>query len=153
MFSVPLLSDRQDKQLLQEEKWDELIKAYWGYPLALKIVATTIQEVFGGNVSEFLAQNTLFLGDLEFILHQEYQRLSTWEKKLICTIALVTETKSVSIFRLNRELGDGVRRSEIIRSLDTFKRRSLVEVERVSDESVYSLHPVIKKYLLSQCKF
>jgi hypothetical protein len=38
-----------------------LIKLYRGNPLALNIVSTTIQDLFNGNVSEFLKQNTLVI--------------------------------------------------------------------------------------------
>lgn len=86
----------QDKELPQPERWDDLIEAYHGHPLALKIVATTIKEVFNGNVLEFLRHNTLFLGDLEFILYQEYERLSDSEKQVICAIAISDEPVSIS---------------------------------------------------------
>jgi hypothetical protein len=47
------------KGLSEPEQWVELTNLYRGNPLALKIVATTIKELFGGNVSEFLKQKNL----------------------------------------------------------------------------------------------
>jgi hypothetical protein len=41
----------------------ELIELYGGNPLALKVITTLIQEVFNGNIADFLKQNTLVLGD------------------------------------------------------------------------------------------
>jgi transcriptional regulator with XRE-family HTH domain len=105
----------EDKQLPEVERWDELIKTYRGHPLALKIVATTIKEVFNGSISEFLRQNTLFLGDLEFVIDQQYRRLSDAEKTLICTIA--EENQLVSISQLTAKPTLQMRCSEIIRKL------------------------------------
>ncbi|MEG5139831.1 MULTISPECIES: hypothetical protein [Microcoleaceae] len=48
----------------------QLIDLYRGNPLWLNIVATMIQDLFGGSVAEFLSYDTLFLGDLESLLHQ-----------------------------------------------------------------------------------
>lgn len=139
----------QDKELPEPERWNDLIEAYRGHPLALKIVATTIKEVFNGNLSEFLRQNTLFLGDLEFILHQEYQRLSDLDKKTICAIAAID--RPVSISQLNEHFDNKLRCSQIMWSLDILTRRSLVEINQSSNVTSYTLHPMIKKYLDSQC--
>lgn len=139
----------QDKELPEPERWDDLIEAYQGHPLALKIVATTIKEVFNGNLSEFLRQNTLFLGDLEFILYQEYERLSDSEKQVICAIAFSDEPVSISDLSLHFQ--DKMRGSEIMWSLDILTRRSLLEINQVNKISFYSTHPMVKKYLNFQC--
>lgn len=139
----------RDKELPEEERWDDLIEAYRGHPLALKIVATTIKEVFKGNLSEFLRQNTLFLGDLAFILYQEYQRLSDLEQKVICAIA--KSHQPLSILQLREQFDPKIRNSDIVWSLDVLTRRSLIDINQVKDATWYSLHPVIKKYLNTQC--
>lgn len=139
----------EDKELSEEERWDDLIEAYRGHPLALKIVATTIKELFYGNVSEFLSQNTLFLGDLAFILHQEYQRLSDLEKKIVCMI--VDSDRPIALTQLKKQFSKKIRSSDLIICLDILTRRSLVEVNRVKNLTFYCLHPVIKKYLRTQC--
>lgn len=54
----------QEKSLAEPGKWDSLISLYRGNPLALKIVATTIQDLFGGQVAEFLKHNTLVFGQI-----------------------------------------------------------------------------------------
>ena len=52
----------RQKSLLNPETWENLINTYRGNPLWLKIVATTIQEIFRGRVAEFLKYDRLFLG-------------------------------------------------------------------------------------------
>lgn len=51
----------------------ELIDLYGGNPLALKVITTMIQEVFNGNVADFLKQNTLVLGDRLRTLLKQHQ--------------------------------------------------------------------------------
>jgi hypothetical protein len=51
----------REKDLLEPEKGESLIKTYRGNPLWLKIVAAMIQELFGGRVAEFLKYDMLFL--------------------------------------------------------------------------------------------
>jgi len=63
---------------------EDLIQIYRGNPSNLKIVATTIKELFNGNVSQFLKQNTILIDDLILNLIQEqFERLSALEKGLI----------------------------------------------------------------------
>ncbi|HEY9300908.1 MAG TPA: NB-ARC domain-containing protein, partial [Phormidium sp.] len=71
----------REKGLAEHEKWSKLIEQYRGNPLWLKIVATMIQDLFNGSLSEFLSDDTLFLGDLESLLHQPFNRLSESEKQ------------------------------------------------------------------------
>ena len=51
------------EDLLDEEKWSELINIYGGNPHWLKIAATGIKDLFGARVAEYLQCKPLFLGD------------------------------------------------------------------------------------------
>ena len=45
----------KDKDLFgAPEAWDGLVRHYAGKPLALKLAAATVREVFGGNIAAFL---------------------------------------------------------------------------------------------------
>ena len=144
----------QDKQIIYSSAWDELITAYRGHPLALKIVATTIEELFNGDVIDFLRQNTLFLGDLQFLLYQQYQRLSELEQQILTTFAQIDRPLSFKelIARYNNQL----RCSQIIECLHSLGRRSLLDLltsENLSSNqpsNFYSIHPVVRKYIQSQ---
>jgi hypothetical protein len=44
-----------DKELLDQDNWHDLIEKYQGHPLWLEMTATMIQELFYGRVTDFLA--------------------------------------------------------------------------------------------------
>lgn len=73
----------QERGLSDEDRWLELTELYSGNPLWLNVIANTIQELFSGSVAGFLSSPAPFLGNLEPILEQHYQRLSELEKEVI----------------------------------------------------------------------
>ncbi|MEG4803492.1 NB-ARC domain-containing protein [Microcoleus sp. ARI1-B5] len=136
----------RNKNLLNPEKWEYLINAYRGNPLWLKIVATTIQELFRGRVAEFLKYDMLFVGEeLAANLHPQIDRLSELEKKLISRLS--REANSVSIQQLlqNADLSP----SELFNGLQSLGRRSLVEIEEQENETLFNLCPVVRQYVIS----
>jgi len=55
-----------------EQDWQTLIQSYAGNPLALKIVSTTIHDLFAGIFQIFISKNDHF-GDLQDLLDQQNQ--------------------------------------------------------------------------------
>ena len=84
-----------EKGLPESEKWSELIDLYRGNPLWLNIVPAAIQDLFSGKVSEFLSYDSLVLGDLKYLLHQHFQRLSDSKKQVMSWLA--NQIKAVEI--------------------------------------------------------
>ncbi|PSB50135.1 ATPase [filamentous cyanobacterium Phorm 6] len=136
----------RNKKLLNPEKWENLINAYRGNPLWLKIVATTIQEIFRGRVAEFLKYDMLFLGEeLAATLHPQINRLSELEKKLISRLS--REANPVSIEQLLKDAD--LSPSELFNGLQSLGRRSLVEIEEQENETLFNVCPVVRQYVLS----
>jgi len=132
--------------------WEELIALYRGNPLALKIIATTIQEIFNGDISHFLDQSTLVLGDiLPSLLYQQFERLSDLEKGIIFCVAIENEPISISELKLELRFS-GASLSELLSALESLKRRSLLEEEPTIEGTVafLTLQPVIRKYVTNQ---
>lgn len=130
----------------EEEKWQKLIQLYGGNPLALKLVSTTIQDLFGGSVAKFLEHNTVVISnDFRQVLEQHFARLSDLEKKIIYELAIHTEP--IPLLQLAETISLTVSRSEIIEALDSLGRRSLIEKSRVVDEVLFTLQPVVMKYV------
>ncbi|MEG4441455.1 NB-ARC domain-containing protein [Microcoleus sp. AT9_B5] len=133
----------REKGLAEHEKWSELIEQYRGNPLWLKIVATMIQDLFNGSLSEFLSDDTLFLGDLESLLHQPFNRLSELEKQVMSWLASETAPVSISKVPENMELS----RSQFLKVMQSLGRRSLIEKIPEGDRTFFTLAPVLKEYV------
>ena len=66
----------------------QLIEAYAGNPLALKIVARTIVEPFDGQIVPFLEQGAVVFGGLRALLDEQYARLSVVEQSVLLWLAI-----------------------------------------------------------------
>ena len=136
----------RQKSLLNPETWENLINAYQGNPLWLKIVATTIQEIFRGRVAEFLKYDMLFLGEeLAANLHPQINRLSELEKQLISRLSREVNPVSIEQLLKDAELSP----SELFNGLQSLGRRSLVEIEEQENETLFSVCPVVRQYVIS----
>ncbi|MEG3898324.1 MULTISPECIES: NB-ARC domain-containing protein [unclassified Microcoleus] len=136
----------RQKSLLNSETWENLINTYQGNPLWLKIVATTIQEIFRGRVADFLKYDRLFLGEeLAATLHPQINRLSELEKKLISQLSREANPVSIEQLLKDAELSP----SELFNGLQSLGRRSLVETEEQENETLFSICPVVRQYVLS----
>lgn len=125
------------KKLKYQKKWSELIQLYRANPLWLNIIASTILDLFNGSVQEYLSYPTLFLGDLEPILKQHYQRLCESEKILLQWLA--TQDQPVKISQKPPEL---LSDADFLKAIQSLKRRSLLE-----KTSGFTLQPAIKQYV------
>lgn len=132
--------------------WEELIQRYRGNPLALKIMANTIQEIFNGNIPQFLEQTTFFIGDiLPSLLRQQFERLSSLEREVMYWLSL--EDQSISLTELKSDMRFSVSSStELIAALASLKRRSLLEEETGVEgrEGFFTIQPVLRKYVTNQ---
>jgi hypothetical protein len=133
----------------------ELIDLYGGNPLALKVITTMIQEVFNGNIADFLKQNTLVLGDrLRTLLKQQITRLSDLEKEVVYWLAI--EHEPISLSRLREDLLLAPMRSQLLEALASLERRCLIDkatqVESITEagETLFTLQPLVMKYVTEE---
>ena len=133
----------------EESGLAKLIELYAGNPLAIKTIATMIREVFNGNVTEFLSQNTLVLGDrLRTLLKQHVNRLSPLEKELAYWLAI--EGEPISLIRLYEDLRLPPTRSQVLEALVSLERRSLLDKTTEEADVLFTLQPLVKKYVLEE---
>ncbi|MCC0177178.1 pentapeptide repeat-containing protein [Waterburya agarophytonicola K14] len=117
---------------------------YGGNPLALKVVATTIKDLFEDNIAEFLAQEKAVFGDIQDILEQQFERLSHLERETMYWLAISREP--VSIKELQADFV--VKRSSVklLEALESLSRRSLIE----SNTNGFTQQPVVMEYITSR---
>lgn len=135
----------KNKGLSEEGEYSELIEAYSGNPLALKIVTTTIQDMFGGSIANFL-RNGLFLGDYSDRLSRQFNRLSALEIELLYSMAKEVKPVDIENFYSDIQQEQG---SELLRALESLLRRSLIETVQAESETLFALQPAVMKYLMS----
>ena len=139
----------QEKQLSNPEQWGELIQLYRGNPLALKIVATTIQELFSGSVAAFLQQDTIVYGDIYDLLDEQFERLSVLEQEIINWLAIAF--KPLSFIQLRSNIRLPIDTAELIEALESLIRRSLIMRTEVKKETSFSLYqPVVAQYAINR---
>lgn len=132
----------REKGLVEEDSWADLIHAYKGNPLWLKIVATMIQDLFNGTASEYLKYNNLLLcEELKAILNQQFERLSAVEKEVMSCLG--NQVESVSTTKLIEAIQ--LSPSELFSSLQSLERRSLIEKQTRDNQTVFTLAPVVKQ--------
>lgn len=139
----------KEKGLGGEKSWAGLIQRYGGNPLAIKIISATITEVFNGNVTEFTKDTTSYFGDsLSDLLGQQFDRLSNSEKDIMYWLAVEGEPMSLATFR--DEISLPISQSELLKTIASLDRRSLIEKSTEGGETLFSLQPLILKYVRTQ---
>ena len=138
----------REKGLAEPEKWSGLIDLYRGNPLWLNIIATLIQDLFGGSVSEFLSYDTLFLGDLESLLKQQCDRLTASEQQVMGWLASTPEPADISKIPENLQLSP----PELLKVMQSLGRRSLVETVKQNGRSHFTIEPVIREYIINKIR-
>ncbi len=122
-----------------------LIEAYTGNPLALKIVAQTIVDLFDGEIAPFLEQGEVIFGGVRELLSEQFVRLSALEQSVLLWLAIMREP--LTFDELTKILVTPVPRSRVLETIESLRRRSLLE--RGSQPGSFTLQSVILEYLTS----
>src|SRR5260370_255249 len=148
---MPPLDEEACQNVLQgrtlfgpEAAWKTLIGHYAGNPLALKLVAGTIEEVFGGSILIFLQQGGTLLGDRRDVLDQQFERLSAMERGLLYWLAI--EREAVAPETLLANVVTSVSKDTLLEALDYLvQRRSWIE--KGEARTAFTLQSVIMQYV------
>jgi WD40 repeat protein len=139
---------------INHKDWQDLIQHYAGNPLAIKIITTTIQELFDGDIQDFLNQGATIFGSISDLIAEHFQRLSSLEIDLIYWLAINRE--AVTLTELRSDLLFAVSPVKILEALESLGRRSLIEKQKktISDKNIkvnfstsFTLQPVVMEYL------
>lgn len=115
-----------------EEDWSTVIKYYAGNPLALKIVAAAIQEIFDGDISqfiEFLNKGLLVFDALRDLLEDQFNRLSKGEKEIMYWLAI--EREPVPLSELQKNIISPLAKQKLPETLRALGQRSLIEKQGI----------------------
>ena len=125
---------------------ERLAQRYVGNPLALKIVAETISELFGGEIGPFLKQDVVIFSSLCDLLAEQWTRLSTLEQALLIWLAIVREPlRATDLHKLLMALVAPVAEEQVQEALQALQRRSLVEQGK--QPATFTLQSVVLEYV------
>lgn len=150
-FQLSGLNEEEGREILRAKgllttpaQLQELINHYAGNPLALKIVATNIQELFNGDISQFLKEGTTIFDNIRDLLNQQFERLSDPEQQIMYWLAINLEPVSVS--ELAKDITPSLSQVELLEALGSLLRRSLI----IKNANGFSQLPVVRGYMLDQ---
>ncbi len=134
-----------DKGLpLTIDKGQELVDLYAGNPLALKIISTSILEVFDGQIQEFFDQGTAVFNGIRMLLERQFERLSSIEQQVMFWLAI--EREWVSVGDLQADILPAISISQLLEALEYLQGRSLIEVKA----GRFTQQPVVMEYAIDK---
>ena len=134
-----------DKGLpLTIENGQKLVDLYAGNPLALKIISTSIVEVFDGQIADFFDQGTAVFNGIRLLLERQFERLSSIEQQVMFWLAI--EREWVSVGDLQIDLLPAVSTAQLLEALEYLQGRSLIEVKG----GRFTQQPVVMEYAIEK---
>ncbi|MGD1701154.1 NB-ARC domain-containing protein [Dapis sp. BLCC M229] len=134
----------QTKEISGSEAQKQQLSEHYSYsPLALKIVITSIKDLFDGDLTEFLQHNTATFNGIRRLLDQHFHRLSEVEKKIVVWLAVNQDWTNVQ--KLETDILPAVSKVNLLESLEALIWRSLVKKKL----SMYAVEPLIMEYILN----
>ncbi|WP_371357523.1 NB-ARC domain-containing protein [Hydrocoleum sp. CS-953] len=126
-----------------EAQKQQLSQHYSNNPLALKIVITSIKDLFDGDLTEFLQHNTATFNGIRRLLNQHFERLSEIEKKIMVWLAVNQDWTNVQ--KLEMDILPAISKVNLLESLEALIWRSIVKKKL----SMYTVEPLIMEYVLN----
>lgn len=125
-----------------EPTWETLIQHYAGNPLALKMVAAAIQDLFNYNIPEFLSVlGTLAFDDIRDLIERQFNRLSAVEKEVMFWLAINRDITSFT--ELRDDVICPISRQKLPSVLRSLKHRFLIE----TTPDGFTQQPVVMEYV------
>jgi WD40 repeat protein/transcriptional regulator with XRE-family HTH domain len=139
-----------EKRTLQgsDAEWQAFIAHCSGIPLALKLAASSVETLCGGQLGAFLAKPDMHVGNIHQLIQNHFQRLSAAEQELLYWLAIEREAQAAEVLRKNLIRAPG--REVFWEALESLRKRSLVESVTVEREARFYLQPVILEYITAE---
>src|SRR6266513_4611835 len=125
--------------------WPRPVASYAGNPLALKIMAQAVSDLFDGDLDRFLREGELIFNGVRPVLRQQVGRLSPLEHLLLAWLAVLREWTKLDT--LVQVLHPRVLRAQMLEALEALSRRSLLER---GQQASFGLQSVVMEYLTDE---
>jgi WD40 repeat protein len=125
-----------------DEAWANLVYLYSGNPLALRLVARSIRDLFRGDIVSFLQEKETVFGDITVLLDEQIERLGGPEQEIMYWLAV--EREAISVHELRKKILKTEIKSPLLEVVESLRRRSLIELR---DNGRLTLQPVVMEYV------
>ena len=130
------------RQLRGTPAQKEQLGERYGYsPLALQIVGGSIRDMFSGDISLFLEEDTLLFNGAKKLLDLQFARLSPLEKTVMVWLAINREWTSIS--ELMADIYPRCAKRRLMETLESLCWRSLIDRRG----NTYTQQPVVMEYI------
>ncbi|MCJ8280066.1 MAG: NB-ARC domain-containing protein, partial [Rivularia sp. ALOHA_DT_140] len=119
----------------------KLSQKYAFNPLAVNIAASSIQELFDGDIEHFLKQNTFIFNGIRRLLTRQFERLSPLEEVIMYWLAINRTWTSIS--ELREDIKPTVQDHNLLEALESLCHRSLIEKQA----GKFTLQAVVMEYV------
>lgn len=119
----------------------QLGEIYNHNPLALKIVASSIKNLFDCEIEAFFQTETIVFNGIRRLLNQQFERLTELEKTIMFWLAINRERTSIA--DLVEDIVPAVSRSHLLEALESLSWRSLIE----NQSGRYTQQTVVMEYV------
>ncbi|MGK7893992.1 MAG: NB-ARC domain-containing protein, partial [Xenococcus sp. (in: cyanobacteria)] len=123
-----------------ETEWQKLIERYFGNPQMLKLVASNITDVFGGDIAKCL-ENSPFNG-VSYLIEEHLCKLSKIETDILYWLAIYR--CPVNLYQFQNDLLSSTPNGQLLNAIKSLKRKFLIEI---SDQATYTLQQLVMEYI------
>lgn len=133
------------KGLIGTEQQKQFLCQLYGHnPLALKIVATSIQDLFDGDIAAFHTSDAISFSGIHQLLAEQFQRCTALERTVMYWLAINREWTRIT--ELTQDIVPTVSRSALLGALESLIWRSLIEKQ----VGGYTQQPVVMEFVTAQ---
>ncbi len=154
LYTLSGLGNADVKELLESFElfaspadYKAITERYCGHPMALRIAANIVKDVFDGSIADFLDQEISVFDDLRGVLKTQFKRLPPIEQEVMYW--LVVNHRPCTLTDLKKDIVSEDHKQNVLYTLQSLERRSLVEVKH-SGRISFHLHPMVSEYVLNR---
>lgn len=125
-----------------EWEFGQLVERYGGNPLALKGIASIINDLFNSKITNFLFQRTFFFSNMRSLWRSQLARLSEMEQKMLDGMVLFPQ----GLAKFPLEGMRGMTHREQLEAVDSLRRRAMLEKQATG----FMLSPLVRNYLAEE---
>jgi len=154
LYTLNGLQDHEAARMLAQFRlrgkatdYKELVDRYYGHPMALRLAANAVKDLFYGRIRDFLDQEISVFDDLRSVLKTQFRRLSPSEIEVMYWLAI--NHAACTLEDLQADVVSQDLKENLLYILQSLERRFLVDVMHTGGVS-FRLHPIVEEYVLNR---